>query len=394
MPHMRLNRLTGMVGMVGILACGPAQSAGEPDLKAVAASMVKAGMVAPGDRVLISGSVRDQQLLHELLIESMKLGGQPLITLYSQQLGRRSYDEVPASFDKDPPTFDIALANATDVQLSVEVTETEGVMAGVPAVRMAARAEAAQPVNEIFLKRGVRLVNLGNGIYPTAAVAQRLGMSQAEVSAVFWKAASVPPQTLRAKGDALLAAMAGARELTLSSANGTQLRFGVTADKAFVSDGVITPEKLKRGGVSTQTWLPAGEVGVPAVAGSAEGRLVVDKFIFQGAPVIGLSLSFSKGRLTAMTAASGLAPLKAYYDASSGGKDQLSYLDLGVNPEARLPTNTGRVVWMAPGGIVIGLGDNTGWSGGNVSSFGLSLPVSGATLSADGKVLISNGVLQ
>ena len=32
-------------------------------------------------------------------------------------------------------------------------------------------------------------------------------------------------------------------------------------------------------------------------------------------------------------------------------------VDIGVNPEAKVPLGTGRTVWMAPGGVTVGLGD-------------------------------------
>ena len=67
---------------------------------------------------------------------------------------------------------------------------------------------------------------------------------------------------------------------------------------------------------------------------------------------------------------------------------------MGLNPEVFLPTNTGRIVWMAPGGVTIGVGDNTLWGGTNVSSFNLAGAVPNATLEADGKVIIENGVLK
>src|SRR5215213_1935946 len=63
------------------------------ELQAVAANLVKAALVKRGDRVLISGSVRDAQLMEDVAIESMKAGAEPIVTLQSQQLLRRSYDE-------------------------------------------------------------------------------------------------------------------------------------------------------------------------------------------------------------------------------------------------------------------------------------------------------------
>jgi leucyl aminopeptidase (aminopeptidase T) len=168
----------------------------------------------------------------------------------------------------------------------------------------------------------------------------------------------------------------------------------VDTAKAMVSDGAITPEKVKLGGAAAQTWLPAGELLVPVTPGTGEGTIVIDRVLQQGEVIEGLTLTISKGKLVSMTAKKGLDALKAYYDASSGGKDLFSWIDLGLNPDAALPTDTGRIVWMAPGGVTIGIGDNTGWGGTNVSSFNLAAAVTGATLAADGKPIIENGVLK
>jgi aminopeptidase len=364
------------------------------DLKAVARAMVQAGLVKAGDKVLITGSVRDNELLEDLAIETMKAGGQPIITISSDQLARRSYDEVPATYDGQPQTAELALANSFDVELSVEAGESEKVLAGVPAARVAERAKVAQAVNDVMLKKSVRSVNLGNDLYPTAALAEHLGKARPEVAAVFWKAAMVPPETIRTKGEAMRSALATAKQLTLTAANGTDVTFGVAAEKGFVSDGAITAEKVKQGHAGVRTWLPAGELLLPVAPGTAEGKVVIDKYLFQGTMIEGLTLVFSKGKLTSMTAKSGIAELEALYAASGAGKDQLGYLDLGINPEATLPTGAGRIVWMAPGAVTIGLGDNTSWGGANISNFSLACPVSGATLTAGGKALIENGTLK
>jgi leucyl aminopeptidase (aminopeptidase T) len=364
------------------------------DYGAVAKTMVRNALVKPGDHVVVSGNVRDKALLEELVIETMKTGALPFVTFSSDSLQRRSYDEVSASFDSQPRTFETGFASLVDVQLSVDASDSENVLAGVPPERIAARAKAGLPVIAAAYKKGQRMVSLGNGLYPTAALAARLGKPLADVEAMFWKAVTVPPEALRAKGEPLRDAFKGAKTLTLSGANGTKITFGVDATKAAVSDGALTPEKVKAGMASPQTWLPAGEVLIPVTAGTGDGTIVIDKMVLRGTMIEGLTLTFAKGKLTAMTAKSGLQPLKAYYDASSGGKDVFGYIDLGVNPEAQFPADTGQVVWVAPGAVTIGVGDNTGWSGTNVSSFGLAGAVTKATLSVDGKVLIENGVLK
>jgi leucyl aminopeptidase (aminopeptidase T) len=405
--------ITAVCAVAAMLACGPGAPAPKPaeapapaaqratpppppqtDLAAVARTMVKAAMVKEGDKVLINGSVRDNALFEELAVEVMKLGAQPLIAVWSDTLSRRSYDEVPAAFDSHPPSMELALLNVYDVQLSVEGAESENVLAGVPSARVAARDRANVPLGAAFIKRGIRGVNLGNGLYPTPAAAARLGKTQAEMARIFWQAAMVAPETLRAKGDAIRAALSSAGAMTLSSANGTKITFGVDAAKAMVSDGAITPERVKRGGAALQTWLPAGELLVPVTPGTGEGTIVIDRGLQQGEVIEGLTLIISRGRLVSMTARKGLDALKAYYDASSGGKDLFSWVDLGLNPEAALPTGTGRIVWMAPGGLTIGLGDNTAWGGSNVSSFNFAGAVTDATLTIDGKAIIENGALK
>jgi aminopeptidase len=391
---LRIIRAWATVVAVNLVSLSFSAAAQTADLQAVARNLVQAGMIKTGDKVLITGSVRDEKLMENIAIETMKAGAQPMISLTSDSLTRRSYDEVPASYDTLPPTLDLAIVNTFDVQIFVDVAETDDALAGVPQGRRAARAKAGEPVTQAFFQRGIRFVNLGNGQYPTANLSRRLGVPQSELASAFWKGAGVPAQTLRTKGEAMRARFVDAKSITLTHPNGTNLTFGVDAGRAFVSDGAITPEKVKQGGAAVNTWLPAGELILPAAAGTAEGKVVIDKMLWDGQEVRGLTLTYSKGKLTSMTAASSIEDLKARYDAAGGGKDQFGYIDIGVNPETRLPVGTGRIVWTAPGAVTVGLGDNRGFGGTNASDFGLATQLGGATVKADGKMVVENGALK
>jgi aminopeptidase len=280
------------------------------------------------------------------------------------------------------------------VQIAVDVGESEGILAGVPQARRAVRAKANEVVNQALLGRSVRFVNLGNGLYPTETLSRRLGVPKTELAAAFWKGAGLPAQTIRAKGEALRNAFTDTKQVTLTHANGTNLSFAVDAGRGFVSDGAITPEKVKRGGAAAFTWLPAGELFLPAIPGTADGKVVIDKMLWDGAEVRVLVLAYSKGRLTSMTAASNIDGLKARFDAASGGKDQFAGIDIGLNPETRLPVGTGSIVWTARGAVTLGLGDNRGFGGTTVSDFGLATQIGGATLTVDGRIVIENGTLK
>lgn len=233
MRHVTAPRLATALFVLAV--SGGSVSAQGPDLRAVARNLVKAGMIKTGDKVLIVGSVRDAPLLEHVAIETMKVGGDPLVTLSSEALIRRSYDEVPSTYATRTSALNLALVEVFDAQIAVDVGETEGLLAGVPVERRAARAKAGQPVADAFLKRSVRFVNLGNGLYPTATLSRRLGVPQGSLAATFWRAANVPARTLREKAESVRAAFGSDFGLATQLAGATVTVGGRT----IVANGVL-----------------------------------------------------------------------------------------------------------------------------------------------------------
>lgn len=380
--------------VLGTAAAPTPASAQSRNLQNVARNLVQAGMVKAGDKVLVSGSIRDAALLEDIAIEAMKVGAHPLITISSDRLSRRSYDEVPSTFDNVTSSVDMLLVNNFDVQIFLDVNETEGLLASVPVARRSARGKANQPVTDALFKRNLRRVNLGNDLYPTAALSRRLGVPRSTVSNAFWRAAGVNASLLRTKGESLREIFANGKVVTLTARNGTNLSLMVDADRGFISDGALTPEKVRQGAAAAATYLPAGELILPAATGSANGKIVLDRYIWDGRVVRGLTLVFEKGVLTSMTAANDISGLKAAYDAAGGAKDRFGFLDIGINPETRLPVGSGRIIWTAPGSVTFGFGDNRGFGGSNTSDFGLFAQLGGATLTVDGRPVIERGRLR
>src|SRR6266699_3458728 len=230
-----------LFGGACIATSASAQQSKKPDARAIAHQLIASTMIREGQSVLISGSVRDAGLMEDLAIEARKAGAQPMLVISSERLIRRSYDEVPAKYDAQEPKLDLAVAKLFDAQIAIDVGETEGLLAGVPAERLAARAKAGAPVNEAFLERNVHLVNLGNGLYPTATLAKRLGITQARLATGFWRAVAVPPERLQAAGEQLRTAFASGGTVQLTHPNGTSLTFDVTGRTPTISAGALTP---------------------------------------------------------------------------------------------------------------------------------------------------------
>lgn len=364
------------------------------DTRSVARNLVQAGLVKTGDKVLVNGSVRDAALLEDIAVEVMKVGAHPLITLSSDRLFRRSFDEVPARFDNVTSPVGMLLVDNFDVRINLDVGENEALLAGVPMARRAARNKAGQPIDDAFFRRHVRSVNLGNGLYPTVSLSRRIGVNQSDLAGAFWRASAVSPGLLRTRANALRQAFANAQVVTLTAPNGTNISFRVDSDRALISDGALTEERVRQGSAAASTWLPAGELMLPATNGSANGQIVLDRYLWDGRLIRGLTLLFDKGTLTSMTAANDMSSLRAAYDAAGGAKDRFGYIDIGLNPETRLPVGSGRIIWTAPGSVVIGFGDNRGFGGGNTSDFGFAAQLDRATVTVDGKPVVANGRLR
>ena len=384
-----------LLAIFGLTGAARGNDAAHVDNAALADRLVKqAANIHAGELVLVSGSARDLELLEDILTSLRKVGANGIISLSSDRLTRMRYDEVPARFDANASAFDVKLSEFINASIVVAINEDPEVEAKVPPERLAAVSKSSEPVTALFRKRNIRIVELGNGLYPSAKQAAAVGVSLADMTKLFWDGVAVDPAKLQATGEAVKKRLATGKLVEISSANGTKLKLRVEARPVSVSDGVISDEDIKAGGAAVQAWLPAGEVFVAPVAGSAEGRVVIDHQMFMGKEIHGLQLTFKAGKLVSMTAKDGLAPLDALYKASGVGKDAFAFVDLGINPGVQLPAQ-GKLQSFIPAGMVtVGIGNNV-WAGGeNNVDFSVISFLPGCTLKVDGQTLVDKGTLK
>ncbi len=345
-----------------------------------------------GDLVRVTGTPGNIELLEELAVQSRALGAEPLITLTSDRLRRRFFDDVPAKFDKQLPRFDLALAGLADVLITMEATD-ESALLGVPPTRMTTSQKAAEAVSKKLLQRSVRTVGVGNGLYPTPTRAKRFGLSVAGLRKLYEDGLATDGTKIQAVGAKMQKTLSAGKRLRLSSPAGTDLTLRIERRPVHVSDGILTPEKEKQGGAACMTWLPAGEVYVTPVPGTAEGKVVAPVVFWEGQEIRKLTLTFKEGKLTSMTAASGLERLRTVYEAHGPGKEQLGAIDIGINPGVRLPKGSKALNYVAAGLVTVAVGNNT-WAGGDVDvSFGLNCHLLGCMLTVDDTPIVEKGGL-
>jgi aminopeptidase len=401
---MRLRHEMLCISLLVLIGCGADDGASAtaaapprgaaPDLGAIAASVVRSMRVQEGDAVLVSGSVRDLELLEDIVIEVQKAGGHPLLSIGSERIVRRSYDDVPAQYDTLAPQWTRIVSQEVDVIITVDAVETPDLLAHVPQARLQARSRANQPFNMQLFQRGVRSTELGNGMYPTHARAARFGLTRDELARYFWDGLATDPDVLRQRADRIRPVLAQAREVRVTHPNGTDLTLRLDVRDIYVNDGAISDSDLASGGIDVVKYLPAGEIYARVMPGSANGRVVVDHLSFQGRDIQGLTLDIANGVITSMNAPDSGEALLAAYGNEKDGREQLTVFDIGLNPG--IPAEPGsRVLAYMPAGMVTLFFGADFWAGGaNASAFTLNPHLAGTTVTIDGRVVVENGSLK
>jgi aminopeptidase len=375
-------------------AAGPKKA--PTDLERLAERLVnQSAGIRAGELVLISGGAQDQDLLENIAVHARKVGAFPLVTLTSDRLAKRLFFDVPEKFDSQADAIGLELAESFNAFIMVNSNLDEGVFAGADPKRQAARAKAGQPVLESLLKHKVRQIEVGNGLYPTAWRAKRFGMSEDELARTFWEGVNVDYSSLAARAEQVMGVLAGGSEVQITDSSGSSLKVRVQGRPVYSSDGIISADEAQKGGAASSVYLPAGEVYVTPVAGTAEGKIVRAREYFQGQEIQNLTLTFAGGKLTSMTGSGpGFEPLKALYDAAGEGKDLFAVVDLGINPNVKLPATSAVGTWVPAGTVTIGVGNNM-WAGGdNKSPYAYYVSLPGTTVTLDGKTIIEKGQLK
>jgi leucyl aminopeptidase (aminopeptidase T) len=253
---------------------------------------------------------------------------------------------------------------------------------------------AEQAVYEKLRERNVVSIHLGNDLYPTEARAKQFGIPQADLHRIFWNGVNTDYARLQSLGERVMNLLASGTEVKITAPNGTNLTMQIANREVFVSDGVVSQTDRSPGGPAAQVWLPAGEVYLAPVPGTANGTFIADTFFHEGKLIEALKLEFKAGKLTNMTAKSDISALRKLYDAAPApARDVFAAVDIGINAGIEVPKNSRMITWMAAGTISVGIGDNR-WAGGeNSVPYGLFAQLIDGTLAVDGRNLIDRGRL-
>jgi leucyl aminopeptidase (aminopeptidase T) len=331
-------------------------------------------------------------LLGALVVAVSKAGGQPTVEVSIPEANKRAVMETPIEHLKLTPTYGLMQSRVVDCFISTGSTQNPQLFADVPEDRMAALRQASQPLNEAFKRVHFRSLSLGQtGGIPTKAYAASKGADYQELLAMFWSALDANYQQMKSTGEFIATQFKPGSRIKLTSKAGTDITFQVANIPARINCGQSS-ENISASGPA-QVWLPAGETYACTDPVSASGIVVVPTMSFRGHEIKNLKLTFKNGKITNLKADQNGAILQESLDMSTGEKDALSLVDVGLNPNCHPLKGSEYYSWEMAGMVSIGTGNNS-WAGGNVESdIGLSFHLANATLSVDGKMIVDNGQL-
>lgn len=373
----------------------PAMKAPPTDLEKLAERLVtQSAAVKEGEVVLISSGPENIELLEDIAVQVRKAGAFPLVTVGTDRMAKRMYTDVPEKYDSQTDQADLKLAEMVNVTINVGRNSVEGLFADADPKRLAARAKANESLQDAFIKHNVRSVDVDNGLYPNDWLAKRYGMSDDDLSKTFWGGVNVDYTDLQARGAQVSAALSSGNEIHITDSGGTDLKVRVEGRKYGVSDGIISADDAKTA-AGLSVYLPAGEVYVTPVPGTAEGKVARAKDYFNGKEINNLVMTFSAGKLTSITGSGpGFDLMKAAYDAAGEGKDLFAAVDFGINSNVKLPAGSQIATWVPAGTVTVGIGNNV-WAGGdNKTPYGYFVSLPGTTVTLDGKSVVEAGQLK
>ena len=352
--------------------------------------------VKANEVVVIDAEPSDLAMVEALFVGVGQRGASPLTRIEWPVMHKKWLQVVPESNDATRAALEEKLIPLVDVRIFIERADDPALFGDVTPGRITAYEKSLAGLGEKRLKRKTRSVWLGNGLTPSKANAKQLGVTEAELSAMFWAGVGTDYRALAFRAEAVKNAVPETKQLVITTPGGTDLKLRLRSKTLGVSDGVITPEEVKEGGARLLTWLPAGEVYALIDPTSAEGKIVVTRHMFEGEDVKDLTLTIKGGKVTEMTAKPSKAfdRLKALFEASPAGRDSLAVMDFGVNSDVKAPKGKQLLSFVPAGAVTFFVGRDI-WAGGvNNTTFDMTLFLPDSTVTADGKPVVEKGELK
>ncbi len=342
------------------------------DIESLAEKAVETLAVAPGQVIWIWASSHSLDFIEALAYHIRARGAFWSIRLIIEPLLQRIGKEVSQEYLGLIPEHELHFLR--DVNAIIEVRDHGGYIPGVEISRR--RAMASEWI--ALLDEADRLeCRHFTVINPTQALADAYAVPLVLLRQRYFQAMGVDNEILDALQEHVAALLTTANQIHLTTPLGTDLILSITGRPIH----------------QDHSGLPYGEVYVAPLEYSAVGVAVIDRAFIRGKVIEKLSLTFEGGRVVQIDApdAEATQPLEELLAVSTGDKDRIAELGIGLNPGVKDLTGDIMLDEKLSGSVHIAIGMNNHFGGQNHSNLHLDLVMLHPSILADGKPLSLEG---
>jgi len=353
--------------------------------------------IQPGDVVVIYGGRHTIDLMEAIAIEAQKQGGLVQPFLNTDQIQYSLFHDVKDEYLAQEPTYFEKWFKEIDVWIGLPAIEDfESIYKDVPEEKFAIASKAYESFNDNLNNSNVRGVFLN---YPTPQQASNVGLDFATYEKMHWDAIDTDYDKIAMQAKKLEEMLLNSEEVKVTTPAGTDLTFSVAGRASIIDDGIVTKEDADAPMIFQRTAsLPGGNLNITIVEDSGNGTVAIRKARCNFAPVEYISFSFENGVMQNFKAREGQRCIEKVFAQQKGDYNKISSIQIGLNPALKVMED-GDADFRngnAAGMVYLSIGDN-GIIGGNNKAdgnFSYSFPLTNATVSIDGEVIVKEGVLQ
>lgn len=344
-----------------------------------AARRAAAGLgVEAGELILVRDRAGRRDVFEAMLLAVEERGATPLPELVTTAYLRGLMARTPVEHLKTWDRHRLGWMNQIDRMLVLEGMPIA--LADVPEAALAAWRRA---VGRIVAADDARRLPFMLVAVPTPERAASVGLPLDELEAMLLPALAVEAETLRAEIERTLGLIGDARQLTIRTGDDCELHL-VLGNRAWLDDaGAIRPGDRERGAHVAN--LPAGSVYTTVLEGETHGRIHIG--------LENVILRFEAGSVVEIDGGEQAEAMRAMLDHHGAGARRISHIGIGLNPALRRFIGWTLVDEHVHGAIFLALGENRYLGGENESTLNVDYALPAATLLADDRVVVNNGIL-
>lgn len=345
-----------------------------------------------GERVTIESWTESLGYANAFVLESLRLGGRPLLLYQDEPTYWAATTEVPSGRLAQLGDHRRAALERTDVFVSFFGPSDRERFHSLPSSTMFRLSEYQDSMYDAAAKARARSVQMAVGRV-SAPSAKMYGVERTAWRDELVEATLIDPKRMRRRAASVARRLQRGTEVRITHPNGTRLTLRLRSRSPAVSDGQVA--KARRKGNWTLVTLPAGVVSVALDESHAEGT-----FRSNVTSSCGLSDSvgkfadgrwtFERGRLVRFTYGEGQELFSQSYGRAGRGRERPASLSIGLNPRI---ANAPLLEDQGLGTITLNIGRNDSLGGTTRTPWWAWLLLRGGDLTIDGTSVVRAGSL-